>query len=347
MREETARAARLTVAERPRPAFRGLLESGELERRAESAVAALSECRLCPRDCGADRSRSGFGGAVECDAREGGEGGRKRPRRRAAFCSTGRYARVSSASPHFGEEACLRGRRGSGTIFFSSCNLRCVFCQNWDISHVGAGAEVRAERLAEIMLGLAEQGCHNINLVTPSRVVPQILESLVIAAREGLDVPVVYNSSGYDSLEALALLDGVVDIYMPDFKYWDPKRAARHLKAADYPEVARQTLREMHRQVGDLVTTKDGVAVRGVLVRHLVMPGGTDETGEILRFLADEISRDTYVNLMDQYHPSGDVDPGRYPELCRRPDASELESAFSAAAEAGIRRLDERRRFIW
>ncbi len=335
------------MAKRPMPAYRGLLEAGELERRAESAVAALSECRLCPRDCGADRSRPSFGGAAKRDETEGKEDGEKSHRKRAAFCSTGRYARVSSASPHFGEEACLRGRGGSGTIFFSSCNLRCVFCQNWDISHVGAGAEVRAERLAEIMLGLAEQGCHNINLVTPSHVVPQILESLVIAAREGLDVPVVYNSSGYDSLETLALLDGVVDIYMPDFKYWDSKRAARHLKAADYPEVARQALREMHRQVKDLVTTKDGVAVHGVLVRHLVMPGGTDETRQILRFLADEISKDTYVNLMDQYYPSGEVDSGRHPELCRRPDASDFESAYSAAAEAGIWRLDERRRFIW
>jgi putative pyruvate formate lyase activating enzyme len=315
------------VDARPEPAYLRLLRSGELARRARLALAELECCAVCPRDCRVDRLR-----ALPPE----------RPPKGTA-CFTGRYARVASAFPHFGEEDCLRGWNGSGTIFFSYCNLRCVFCQNWDVSQAGEGREMPPEELAGLMLELAGRGCHNINLVTPEHVVPQVLEALLLAAEAGLSLPVVYNTSAYDSLRSLELLDGVVDIYMPDFKYWDAARARRYVKAGDYPDVARRVVREMHRQVGPLTLAPDGLAVRGVLLRHLVMPGGGDDAREIFRFVATEVSPDTYVNVMEQYHPAGAVAEGKYGEIRRRPDASELLTARQLAEAAGLRRFDLRR----
>ncbi|MBI3183245.1 MAG: radical SAM protein [Myxococcales bacterium] len=303
------------------PAYLETFQSGELGRRAEQALAALGSCRLCPRNCGADRLRG-----------------------RAMACKVGRWARVSSCFAHFGEEDPLRGYAGSGTIFFTFCNLRCVFCQNWETSQQGVGSEVGARELAEMMLELQEQACHNINFVTPEHVVPQILEALVLAVEGGLRIPLVYNTSAYDSLESLRWMDGVVDIYMPDFKCWRPETAARLLKAEDYPEVARESLREMHRQVGAL-EVEDGIARRGVLIRHLVVPGALEETREILRWLGRELGANSYVNLMDQYRPEGRVlrEPGRFPELTRTLSEAELRLALVHAREAGLSRLDERR----
>ena len=299
-----------------RPAYL-LRTAAELAERIATARGLLSPCRLCPRACGADRL--------------GGERG---------FCRTGAQAVVASAQPHFGEEDPLVGEGGSGTIFFTHCNLGCVFCQNWEISHEGAGRPVTAAQLAAMMVGLQRRGCHNINFVTPSHVVPAILEALPQAIDQGLSVPLVYNSGGYDAPEALALLDGVVDIYMPDFKFWSPARAKRFCLAADYPERARTALTLMHRQVGDLVLDERGVARRGLLVRHLIMPGCLDDTNAILRFLADEISPATYLNLMDQYHPCGEA--AAHPPLDRALDRQTYENALELARAACLARLDER-----
>jgi len=302
-----------------RPAYLALGKD-ELARRAERALAMLSKCRVCPRDCDAARDREELG-----------------------LCNVGRYARVSSYFAHFGEEDCLRGWNGSGTIFFSFCNLRCQFCQNWETSQEGIGDVVTPARLAEMMLELQAQGCHNINFVTPEHVVPQILEALPIAIERGLRLPIVYNTSAYDSLDSLALMDGIVDIYMPDFKYWEPRPSAKILKAKDYPEVARRIIREMHRQVGDLVVGDDGLARRGLLVRHLVMPEGLDDTAQIMRWL-HELSPATYVNVMDQYHPDGAVlrDPDRFKHLARPTTRDEHRRALALARDAGLHRIDER-----
>ncbi len=302
------------------PAYMTLYRSGELQKRAEEAVAGLSHCIVCPRDCGVDRLQD-----------------------KIAACKTGRYARVSSAFSHHGEEDPLRGWRGSGTIFFSMCNLRCVFCQNFDISQQGQGPEVRPKRLAKMMLDLQNAGCHNINFVTPEHVVPQMLEALVIAVEQGLRLPIVYNTSAYDSLHSLRLLDGVIDIYMPDFKMWDEQHALRYLKAKDYPEAARQAIKEMHRQVGVLKLDEHGIAKRGVLVRHLVMPDGLADTEAIMNFLANELSRDTYVNVMAQYRPAGKVSRNKYEEINRRITDREYREAVGLARKAGLWRLDERR----
>jgi len=299
------------------PAYLELHATGELARRAGQAVAALSDCVECPRRCRVDRLRD-----------------------EVQVCGTGRRARLSAAFPHFGEEDCLRGWRGSGTIFFASCSLKCVFCQNHDTSQGDGGREVEAAELAEVMLALQRRGCHNINLVTPEHVVPQLLEALVVAADGGLELPLVYNTSGYDTVETLRRLDGVVDVYMPDFKVWTRESARRYLKAKDYPEVARAALREMHRQVGPLVVDPDGLARRGVLVRHLVMPGLGEETAQIFRFLAEELSPETYVNVMDQYHP--DHQTARTPEIDRRPTGAELERARRDFFAAGLTRIDAR-----
>ncbi|GIV68169.1 MAG: radical SAM protein [Caldilinea sp.] len=307
-----------------KPAYMALYRSGELHARAREAVAGLAQCRVCPRDCAVDRLADKTG-----------------------VCKTGRYARVSSYFPHFGEEDCLRGWRGSGTIFFAWCNLRCVFCQNFEISQEGVGVETSPERLAAMMLELQAQGVHNINLVTPEHVVPQVLEALVIAAERGLRLPIVYNTSAYDSPESLRLLDGVVDIYMPDFKFWTPQLAQRYLKAKDYPEAARRAILEMHRQVGDLVIDEHGLAQRGLLLRHLVMPGFLEETKAILRFVAEEVSLNTYVNLMDQYYPAGRVDAQHYAELNRRLTRSEYAEAIAYAQTLGLTRLDRRRSLHW
>lgn len=292
----------------------------ELERRAETALAGLASCRVCPRDCEVNRLAD-----------------------ETAICKIGRYAKVGSAFPHFGEEDCLRGWKGSGTIFFSLCNLRCVFCQNFDISQAGEGSTMTAERLADLMLMLQDKGCHNINFVTPEHVVPQILEALPHGVRGGLSLPIVYNTSAYDSLESLRHLDGIVDIYMPDFKVWDRQVAKRYLKAPDYPEAARAAVQEMHRQVGPLTFGERGLARRGLLVRHLVMPGGLGGTREVMRFLAQEVSPDTYVNIMGQYYPAGLVNEDRYPEINRHVTAEEMAEARRIAEGEGLHRFDERR----
>jgi putative pyruvate formate lyase activating enzyme len=302
------------------PAYMTLYRAGELQERVKEAVAGLADCRVCPRDCAIDRLAD-----------------------ETAVCKTGRHALVSSYFPHFGEENCLRGTRGSGTIFFSMCNLRCVFCQNYDISQTRAGMEMPPDSLAEIMLDLQKAGCHNINFVTPEHVVPQVLEALALAIERGLRLPVVYNTSAYDSLHSLQLLDSIVDIYMPDFKFWDPRLSLRYLKARDYPQAARQALREMHRQVGVLKTDEDGLAKRGVLVRHLVMPGDAAGTSEIMRFLAEELSPDTFVNMMAQYHPAHKVRDGVYGEINRSVSNEEMRQAYDDAKEAGIWRFDQRR----
>jgi putative pyruvate formate lyase activating enzyme len=299
------------------PAYIATHESGELARRVPRALEMLRSCRVCPRDCDVDRL---------ADER--------------AVCLTGRYAVVASYFPHFGEEDCLRGERGSGTIFFANCNLKCVFCQNYDISQKAAGKEVQPEELAGMMLELQQLGCHNINFVTPEHVVPQIVEALPFAIEGGLRVPIVYNTSGYDSLESLRLLDGIVDVYMPDFKYATAESSKRYSKAENYTDAAREGLKEMQRQVGDLVFDERGLAKRGLLVRHLVMPSGVADTRDVMRFLVREVSENVYVNLMDQYYPAFKTD--RYPEIDRRISENEYLAAYEAAREEGVRRLDAR-----
>ena len=302
------------------PSYVGLADSGELGRRADEAVELLGErCLVCPRLCRVDRRADVKG-----------------------LCAIGRHAVVASYFPHFGEEDCLRGRRGSGTIFFSGCNLRCVFCQNHEISWEVRGEKAAPERLAAMMLELQAIGCHNINWVTPEHVVPQILEALPAAVAAGLRLPTVYNTSAYDSLDSLQLMDGVVDVYMPDFKLWTSESARRYLKRADYPDVARETIKEMHRQVGDLVLDERGLARRGVVLRHLVMPGLPEETEAILRWVAEELGTECYVNLMAQYYVSGKVGrDGQYLEIARGIHRDEYERALALAVELGLR-LDAR-----
>jgi putative pyruvate formate lyase activating enzyme len=260
------------------------------------------------------------------------------------ICRTGVRALVTSFGPHFGEEDPLRGQRGSGTVFFAWCNLECQFCQNYDISQRGEGQETEPEQLAEMMLSLQAQGCHNVNLVSPTHVVPQILAALLIAAEAGLRLPLVYNTGGFDSPLALGLLENVVDIYMPDMKYASSEPARRYSGAPDYPLVNQAAVIEMHRQVGDLTLDESGIARRGLLVRHLVLPGGLAGTGEISRFLATEVSRDTYVNIMDQYRPcyrAGELPPLDWP-LTRL----EYAQALKAARAAGLHRFDRRKRLL-
>ncbi len=302
------------------PAYLALHRSGELRRRATEAVERLRHCLVCPRDCGVDRLAG-----------------------KTAACHTGRYAQVSSYFPHFGEEECLRGWCGSGTIFFSMCNLRCVFCQNYEISQAKRGQETSPERLAAMMLELQGRGCHNINFVTPEHVVPEIIEALAIAAELGLRLPVVYNTSAYDSMDSLRLLDGIVDIYMPDFKFWDSALSLQYVKARDYPEAARRNVVEMHRQTGVLKCDEQGMARRGVLVRHLVMPGAIAGTESIMRFLAEELSPDTYVNVMAQYYPAGRVSDSQFVEINRRLTGAEYSAAVEAARRAGLWRIEDHR----
>jgi len=294
------------------------LPVGELMRRAEAAFERMTSCDLCAQACQVDRV--------------GGKPG---------LCHTGIRARISSFSPHMGEEDPLRGWRGSGTIFFARCNLSCQYCQNHDISQADAGREIEARELAAIMLELQARNCHNINFVSPSHVVAQILAALVIAAERGLHLPLVYNTGGYDSLNTLALLDGVIDIYMPDMKYANEELARRYSRIDDYPQINQDAVREMHRQVGDLQIDEKGLATRGLLVRHLILPNNIAGTGEIVRFLAEEISRETYLNLMDQYRPS--YRAGDFPELNRRLTKEEYQAAIKLARGAGLRRLDQRR----
>jgi len=310
------------MAERFEAAYLRLLRSGELKRRVARAFARLEACDICARECGVNRHLSAEG----------------------AGCRTGLRAVVSSAGPHFGEERPLVGRGGSGTIFFSWCNLRCQFCQNAEISQLGYGREVEAEDLAQMMLGLQAQGCHNINLVSPSHVVPQILAGLLLAAEAGLHLPLVYNTGGYDSLKTLALLDGVVDIYMPDMKYADEEVARRFSGVRDYPAVNQAAVKEMH-QVGDLVTDERGVAQRGLLVRHLVLPEGLAGTAKIVRFLREECSPQTYINVMAQYRPC--YRAYELPPLDRPVTAQEYQEAVRLAQEAGLRLDDRRPRLLW
>lgn len=292
------------------------LSRQELGEKIRRAGKILKRCTLCPRRCGVDRTA--------------GEKG---------VCKTGDRPFVSSFNPHFGEEAPLTGTHGSGTIFFTHCNLRCLFCQNWTISHLGEGSEISFEALADMMLKLQHvYGCHNINFVTPTHQVPMILQSLKIAIDKGLTVPLVYNCGGYEALETLELLDGVIDIYMPDFKYADPEPAHRYSKAKDYPETAKAAIREMHRQVGDLLINDSGIALRGLLVRHLVLPEGLAGTEEVVRFLAEEISPDTYTNIMAQYYPC--YKAVEHPSLNRRLTNEEYRRAVKAARDAGLKRLD-------
>ena len=249
---------------------------------------------------------------------------------------------MSSHFPHFGEEDCLRGLNGSGTIFFSMCNLKCVFCQNFEISQDRDGVEAQPETLAQMMLELQEKGCHNINFVTPEHVVPQILEALPLAVQMGLRLPLVYNTGACDSLESIRLMDGVVDIYMPDFKYWDEGLSAKYLRAKKYPQAAKAVIKEMQRQVGDLVFDEKGLAKRGVLVRHLVMPGNEEDSRKVMRYLAHEVSPHTYVNIMDQYRPAWKVTENRYREINRRTTAEEHLGTIRIAREEGLYRFDAR-----
>jgi putative pyruvate formate lyase activating enzyme len=305
------------------PAYLETHRRGLLQQKIRAAYEILSQCDLCPHRCLVDRHH--------------GERG---------LCRTGDQPLVSSYGPHFGEEDPLVGQHGSGTIFFTHCNLYCIFCQNYEISHGGEGEEITAGDLAAIMLYLQKHGCHNINFVTPSHQVAQILEALPQAIDGGLNVPLVYNTGGYDAVDTLKLLDGVIDIYMPDFKFWDPEVAVELCEAPDYPEVARQALKEMHRQVGDLVLDDAGVAHRGLLVRHLVLPDNLAGTKEVMGFLAREISPDTYVNVMGQYRPCGRA--SEHPSLRKFLGGPEHAEAQHLAREAGLTRLDHREKlFRW
>lgn len=298
------------------PAYLRLERSGELARRVEQLRSLYASCRLCPRRCGVNRLR--------------GEKG---------LCSSTARAKVYSAHPHFGEEKPLVGRGGSGTIFFSNCNLLCVFCQNWEIAHRGDGSFVSDETLGRLMTDLQEAGCHNINLVTPSHIVPNIVSALRTAIRRGLRIPLVYNCSGYDGLEAIQLLDGIVDIYLPDFKYTDGAMAEKYsFGARDYPEVAAAAIKEMYRQVGDLVVDENGIALRGLIVRHLVMPNNVAGTDKFVRWVAEHLSPSTYVNLMPQYRPEHRA--RQYPEIARRITWEEWRQALAWARAAGLTRFE-------
>jgi len=291
------------------------LALSDVVREAESI---LLKCELCPRKCQVNRTA--------------GEKG---------FCRTGDKPFVSSWGPHYGEESPLVGRHGSGTIFFGNCNLGCIFCQNYTLSHFGEGQEISFEKLASIMLELQGRGCHNINLVTPTHQTPMILKAYEIAKEKGLSMPIVYNCGGYESLRVIKLLGGIVDIYMPDFKYFDPEMALRYSAAKDYPETATAVIKEMHRQVGDLVIESASggeIAKKGLLVRHLVLPEGIAGTEGVVKFIAEEISKNTYINIMDQYHPC--FRAFEMPPLNRRITEREYKDALKMAIDAGLKRLD-------
>ncbi len=299
-------------------ASRIFFESGKLLDLASRAVKLLESCSLCPRKCRVNRLA--------------GEQG---------YCATGRRAKIASWGAHFGEEQPLVGTHGSGTIFLASCNLRCCFCQNYEISHISEDSyQASPAEMAEIMLELQQEGCHNINFVTPSHVVPQILESLVIAFEKGLNIPLVYNCSGYESPETIKLLDGVIDIYMPDFKFWRPASSENYADAADYPDVARKAMKIMHQQVGDLCLDELRLATRGLLIRHLLMPEALDETEQILKFIAAEISVNTFMSIMDQYRPCGIS--SMHPELNHSITPEEWQRALLFADKVGLRRLNQR-----
>lgn len=288
------------------PSYISLFEKGELIQRIELLNEFLRECRLCPRECRVNRMDGEVG-----------------------VCQAGLDLTISSAFPHFGEEPPLVGNHGSGTIFLTHCNLRCIFCQNYDISHLGRGERISTSDLARIMLRLQELGCHNINFVTPTHYAPQIVASLPEAIEKGLRLPIVYNCSGYESLEVIRLLEGIIDIYMPDAKYMDEKYSKRFSNAPDYPEVIKKVLKEMYRQVGDLTINAKGVAERGLLIRHLVMPGGVASSEAMLKFIAEEISIHSYVNIMEQYRP--EYQAHEYHEISRRITLKEYMEAIQWA----------------
>ncbi|MEW6674041.1 MAG: radical SAM protein [Thermodesulfobacteriota bacterium] len=300
------------------PAYLELDRTGELSRRVKEARTIFEECRLCPRRCGVNRLA--------------GEKG---------FCRAPSRVMVYSAQPHYGEEISLTGREGSGTIFFSNCNLRCVFCQNWPIAHAGEGKQIEDEDLAGLMLFLQQVGCHNINLVTPTHVMPNILKAVQLAGRKGLRLPLVYNTSGYERLEILELLNGIVDIYLPDLKYMDPKQARTYSSgAADYPEVTQQAIIEMHRQVGTHQTDADGIARRGLMIRHLVMPNRVAGTEQFVRWVARSLPRSTYVNIMPQYHVA--YRAFEFPQIARGITVEEFLEAMDWAETYGLTNLDPR-----
>jgi putative pyruvate formate lyase activating enzyme len=314
-------AKRLSATPRARewfPAYGRLELEGKLAERIEQADEILEACELCPRRCGVNRSA--------------GERG---------YCRAPSKVMVYSAHPHFGEEVTLVGEGGSGTVFFSNCNLRCVFCQNWSISHKGLGDRIADERLADEMIRLQQIGCHNINLVTPTHIMPHILRATRIAFRKGLRLPLVYNTSGYERVEILKILDGIVDIYLPDLKYMDGEQSAKFSAGAyDYPEVAREAILEMHRQVGFHTTDEEGHAVHGLMIRHLVMPNRVAGTREFTRWVADEVSPETYVNIMSQYHVA--YRAAEFEEIGRAITVEEYLEAMSWAEEAGLTNLDPR-----
>ena len=295
------------------PSYIGLNRTGELQERIDALMEILSECRLCPRKCKVNRIEEETG-----------------------VCKAGSKLVVSSAFPHFGEEPPLVGWGGSGTIFLAHCNLRCVFCQNFEISHLGEGREVGPEEFAELMLNLQRMGCHNINFVTPTHYAPQIVSALPLAIEAGLELPIVWNCGGYESLEVIRLLEGIVDIYMPDVKYSDDIYAKKYSRAPDYFGVAKEVLREMHRQVGDLEIDGRGVARRGLLIRHLVMPGAVAGTEKVAQFIAGELSTESYLNIMDQYRPCYKAET--VPEINRRITGEEFSAALDAARATGLHR---------
>ncbi len=287
-----------------------LLKNGELEKRVEESKKLLEDCRVCPRNCLVDRTKDELG-----------------------FCKTGKNVYVASYFPHKGEEFPIRGYSGSGTIFFSYCNLGCVYCQNYDISQLGEGYLLTPEDIADIMVELQERGCHNINWVTPSHIVPQLIEATYLAAKKGLKIPIVYNTSSYDSLESLRLLDGIVDIYLADLKYLKEEYGRKYSKVKNYPEVAKNAIKEMYRQVGDLRVDKKGIAYRGLLVRHLVLPNNISNTEEVLNFLKS-VSPNIHVNIMPQYFPT--YRAYEYPELSRSIYIDEYEKALKYAEKLGL-----------
>ena len=290
-----------------------MVSQAELEQRIDAAYGLLDACRVCPRECGVDRLE---------DSRLG-------------FCRSGLNPMISSVSPHHGEEPPLSGTKGSGTIFFTNCNLRCVYCQNYPISQMGNGAERTPGELACQMTWLQEQGCHNLNLVTPTHFVPQILKALGIARERGFNLPIVYNTSGYESLETLRLLDGIVDIYLPDMRYGDNKAAMQYSVAPHYVEVNQAAIREMYRQVGNLAVDGKGIAKRGLIIRHLVLPGGISGTEQVMKFLAEEISKDVYISLMSQYFPA--FKSAEHPEINRRISEKEYDEAYDIKMKFGLK----------
>ncbi|CZR41006.1 putative pyruvate formate lyase activating enzyme [Fusarium proliferatum ET1] len=308
------------------------LSSRDAAKKRSLAYAHLRNCNLCPRECGVNRYE------------------------KTGMCLIGEKAKVNTIAPHFGEEPCIQGHNGSGSVFMSGCNMRCIFCQNYDIAHQRNGMDLTPEELGDWYIKLQEVGkVHNINIVTPEHVVPQVALSILHARDQGLTVPIVYNTSSFDSLASLQLMDGLVDIYLADFKVWKPSTSKRLLKADDYAATARESIKVMHDQVGDLCFTGDGIAKKGLLIRHLVMPGKQDEGAEIMKFLANEVSTDCFINIMEQYHPDAHVGKPkraksdgkeekqevRYADINRAVNAQEVSSVRKAAEEAGLWRFND------